>query len=70
MKILTSFSARLNKMPRAALITIGLFVALGTFAHGSLPRTPALKTCWKPELDQMEPTGSARTIWGATPSAG
>ncbi|RVK59069.1 ABC transporter permease [Sinorhizobium meliloti] len=41
MKILTSFSARLNKMPRAALITIGLFVALGTFAPWLAPQDPS-----------------------------
>ncbi|MQX43309.1 ABC transporter permease subunit [Sinorhizobium meliloti] len=41
MKILNSFSARLNKMPRAALITIGLFVALGTFAPWFAPQDPS-----------------------------
>ncbi|AEG07526.1 ABC transporter, permease (plasmid) [Sinorhizobium meliloti SM11] len=41
MKILKSFSARLNKMPRAALITIGLFVALGTFAPWLAPQDPS-----------------------------
>ncbi|ASJ61920.1 ABC transporter permease (plasmid) [Sinorhizobium meliloti WSM1022] len=41
MKILKSFSARLNKMPRAALITIGLFVALGTFAPWFAPQDPS-----------------------------
>lgn len=41
MKILKSFSARLNKMPRAALITIGLFVALGTFATWFAPQDPS-----------------------------
>ncbi len=41
MKILKSFSARLNMMPRAALITIGLFVALGTFAPWLAPQDPS-----------------------------
>lgn len=41
MKILNSFSARLNKMPRAALITIGLFVALGTSAPWFAPQDPS-----------------------------
>ncbi|RVG87368.1 MULTISPECIES: ABC transporter permease [Sinorhizobium] len=41
MKILKSFSARLNKMPRAALVTIGLFVALGTFAPWLAPQDPS-----------------------------
>ncbi|MEO5322049.1 ABC transporter permease [Mesorhizobium sp. CC13] len=33
--------ARLKKMPRAALITIGLFVALGTFAPWLAPQDPS-----------------------------
>lgn len=41
MKKLMSFSARLNKMPRAALITIGLFVALGTLAPWLAPQDPS-----------------------------
>ncbi|ASP93714.1 ABC transporter permease [Sinorhizobium meliloti] len=41
MKILKSFSARLNTMPRAALVTIGLFVALGTFAPWLAPQDPS-----------------------------
>ncbi|AHK46867.1 MULTISPECIES: ABC transporter permease [Ensifer] len=38
MNMLNPILARLNKMPRAALITIGLFVALGTFAPWLAPQ--------------------------------
>ena len=41
MTMLNSILARLNKMPRAALITIGLFVALGTFAPWLAPQDPS-----------------------------
>ncbi|MDX0437851.1 ABC transporter permease subunit [Sinorhizobium medicae] len=41
MKNLKPLFARLNKIPRAALITIGLFVALGTFAPWLAPQDPS-----------------------------
>ncbi|MBP1886495.1 peptide/nickel transport system permease protein [Ensifer mexicanus] len=41
MNMLKVILARLNKMPRAALITIGLFVALGTFAPWLAPQDPS-----------------------------
>ncbi|KSV94302.1 ABC transporter permease, partial [Sinorhizobium sp. GL28] len=41
MNMLNPIFARLNKMPRAALITIGLFVALGTFAPWLAPQDPS-----------------------------
>ena len=41
MNMLNPILARLNKMPRAALITIGLFVALGTFAPWLAPQDPS-----------------------------
>ncbi|WP_173512128.1 ABC transporter permease [Sinorhizobium psoraleae] len=41
MKRLNPILARVNKMPRAALITIGLFIALGTFAPWLAPQDPS-----------------------------
>ncbi|MGF7008840.1 peptide/nickel transport system permease protein [Aminobacter sp. BE322] len=41
MEKLNPILARLKKMPRAALITIGLFVALGTFASWLAPQDPS-----------------------------
>lgn len=41
MNMLNPILARLNKMPRAALITIGLFIALGTFAPWLAPQDPS-----------------------------
>jgi peptide/nickel transport system permease protein len=41
MNMLNPILARLNKMPRAALITIGLFLALGTFAPWLAPQDPS-----------------------------
>lgn len=40
MDMLKSLLARLNKLPRAAVIVIGLFVALGTFATWLAPQDP------------------------------
>lgn len=44
MNMLNPILARLNKMPRAALITIGLFVALGTFAPWLAPQDPSTQS--------------------------
>ncbi|KRD49474.1 ABC transporter permease [Ensifer sp. ENS10] len=44
MNMLNPIFARLNKMPRAALITIGLFVALGTFAPWLAPQDPSTQS--------------------------
>ncbi len=41
MKKLNPILARMSKMPKAALITIGLFVALGTFAPWLAPQDPS-----------------------------
>ncbi|MGH6805991.1 MAG: ABC transporter permease, partial [Ensifer adhaerens] len=44
MNMLNPILARLNKMPRAALITIGLFVALGTLAPWLAPQDPSAQS--------------------------
>lgn len=41
MDLFKTILAQINKMPRAALITIGLFIALGTFAPWIAPQDPS-----------------------------
>lgn len=64
MNMLKPILARLKKMPRAALITIGLFVALGTLAPWLAPQDPSAQNLLEAGL------GPTATHWLGTDHLG